>query len=157
MNALLDRKLRFGDAAHAIDSTPRALRKWLQSGIALPSDDSASGGWREFSLADIACLAVMRRAVDFGVSIKAANQLGFFVLNQFPEIFAAPDDVAIGLPGMWTNRPVHVWFGNGDLHARVQVDDDELPPSDVYLTLNIEPILRRAFARAIGEEAADGA
>ena len=84
MNPLLDFKIRFSDAAYAIESTPKALRNWMQKGqVTLVSSDTS--GWREFSLAEIAILAVIRRLVNFGMKVEEANQLANDAARSFFE------------------------------------------------------------------------
>jgi DNA-binding transcriptional MerR regulator len=69
-----ERGLRFSTVAYAIDTTPKSLRKWLQSGkVTLDSDTGT--GWRAFTLYDVAILAIMRRLVDFGVGVEEAGRI----------------------------------------------------------------------------------
>ena len=77
-NPLQDLRLRFSDVVFAIDTTPKSLRKWLQSGK-LKLDSDSQEGWRNFSLYDLAMLAIMRKLVDFGVSVQDAAQIATHV------------------------------------------------------------------------------
>lgn len=69
-------KLRFGDVAHAINTTPKSLRNWLQRGqVSLKSSTPEEGGWREFDPADIPHLALVRTLVTFGLEVRQADKL----------------------------------------------------------------------------------
>jgi hypothetical protein len=75
------KKLRFSDAANAIESTPKALRKMLQNpGLVLPVP--VSDGWKEFSLVQIAVLAIARRLIEFGFSVESASRNACSVLFE---------------------------------------------------------------------------
>lgn len=160
-NQLLERKLRFSDVAYAIDSPPKALRNWLQRRqVALFSDD-LSDGWREFSFADIAVLALVRKMVDFGVPVETANGLAhnavaMFQIDRFKNM---PPTV---LATIWHNRTLVAWptgsnswalnsFGNWqdprDIAAALTAEGQTTPAS-AYLSIDVEAVLRTAFERA---------
>jgi hypothetical protein len=73
------KKLRFSDAVNAVESTPKALRKMLQNPhLVLPVP--VSDGWQEFSLLQIAVLAIARRLIEFGFSVQSASRSACFTL-----------------------------------------------------------------------------
>jgi hypothetical protein len=73
------KKLRFSDAVHAVESTPKALRKMLQNPhLVLPAP--VGDGWKEFSLLQIAVLAIARRLIEFGYSVQSASRTACFTL-----------------------------------------------------------------------------
>jgi hypothetical protein len=75
------KKLRFSDVAKAIESTPKALRKMLQNpGLVLPAP--VTDGWTEFSLVQIAVLAVARRLIEFGFPVQFASTNACSVLFE---------------------------------------------------------------------------
>ncbi|WP_441252028.1 hypothetical protein AB8A28_05385 [Tardiphaga sp. 71_E8_N1_1] len=71
------RKLRFSDVAAAIESTPKALRKMLDSPqlvlLGSSSKDSDDSKWQDFSLLQISALAISRRLIEFGASIGVSS------------------------------------------------------------------------------------
>ena len=103
MNPLLDFKIRFSDAAYAIESTPKALRNWIQKGqVTLVSEDT--GGWREFSLAEIAILAVINDPIATDRLAVERRRSGWFKVHFTSATRAADAPVAffaarINVPG----------------------------------------------------------
>ncbi len=143
MNPLLDFKIRFSDAAYAIESTPKALRNWIQKGqVTLVSEDTI--GWREFSLAEIAILAVIRRLVNFGMKVEEANQLANDAarsLFEYEKISAKTFKLAI--------RPVSmlVWR-DPEWKMKLLERDEPLPDGlDTFLVIKLNRVYERIFER----------
>lgn len=200
MPPLLDRKLRFSDAAYAIGSTPKSLRLWLQRGLVqLHTPKPEGGAWTEYSFYDIAILALVRPLVTFGVDVQTASSFANTIMGDhfFPQLanVSDPGEVPVGvLATVWTNRRIFL-FRKGDewivklvalweseLPSRIvlakalpdrAVDPDdarldlgapsgiaalrrELEPAPVYISIDVEAVLRAAFARA-HESVNDGA
>jgi hypothetical protein len=70
-------KFRFDEVLYALDMRTPALRRWLQFGLI---GDTAKGrareGWTlEFTLYDLAVLALVKPMTEFGVPVAAAHQL----------------------------------------------------------------------------------
>lgn len=154
-NPLTDLEIRFADVVFAIDTTRKSLRKWLQSGkVELDSDSQE--GWRNFSLYDLATLAIMRKLVDFGVSVADAALIarthvrsvpgGKFTLvmaggkNMLPDSLMGQTLIVAPAGSGWDTWksgeyfPLDIWPEVGELDAK--------------LVLNLENIVRRAFERA---------
>jgi hypothetical protein len=164
MNATLAKRLRFSDAVYAIETTPKALRNWLQRGLVqirtpLPPD----GGWMEYSFYDIALLSLIRKLVDFGVDVSTASGIANSVFTDFfPNMLsiAEPDEMPAGaLAAMWDNTRLLVFpEGDGTRWRAVwhPLWDNRPDPAPAYISLDIEAIWRRAFERA-AESADEGA
>ncbi len=156
--------LRFSDAHYAIGKAPSTLRNWLARGqIKLPGEHSE--GWREFSWADIATLAVVSRLVDFGVRVEAASSVTEFLQKEFPDVFGLklnrPDSMLL----FWGNRVVRVWPEGDRLRVSAvelinQTRDKTLKSTgervDAFILLDVSTILSVVFARA-SESNSDGA
>jgi hypothetical protein len=150
MPPLLDRKIRFSDAVTAIETTPKSLRKWLQNDGVLLFADAERSGWHEFSFADIVVFVIMRRAVDYGVGVVEANRLALDVVAQFPRLFEPWNDLPGTLAVVWENWSLFLWREGGAWMRKLKADwdDRDPPPScDTYLTIKLEPAIRRALAR----------
>ena len=155
-NPLTDLVLRFSDIVFAIDTTPKSLRKWLQNDK-LSLDSDSQSGWRNFSLFDLAILAIMRKLVDFGISVEVAHKIARDHLCTIP---GWPDDIVIiaGAP----HRMPDSFFGRtlvvareGSAWATWKFDRDnpldrspEVGELDAKLVLNLESIVRRAWEKA---------
>lgn len=158
MIATMARKLRFGDAAYAIGATPKTLRHWLvRDQVRLVSDQRESG-WAEYSFADIAILALVRVFATFGWPVKAADLMAHRTLEFFPDFLEAiariPDDLPSTILAFpWVNRRLAVTYDadNPDQCRLVIIDmwKKEEPPAAVFLSVDVEAVLRRAFARAL--------
>ena len=157
----MTKKLRFSDAALAIESTPKALRKMLQNPtlvVPKPPQD----GWSEFSQVHIAVFAVARRLIEFGFSVAGASSAGCFV------VFTALPEA-----GAFERRPLNSGEFLGVLsdHYLKVVMNEGVPRWEVIvsphwpllgvedqaratLILPIKAIVQRAFERA-GVSAAD--
>ncbi len=113
-NATMARKLRFSDAVYAINTTPKALRNWLQRGLVdIYTPQREDGGWAEYSFIDIAILALVRQLVNFGVNVPTASGIANKVMTEFfPSVLNVkePDNMPAGvLAAMWVNRRLYVY------------------------------------------------
>lgn len=155
MPHIRDRKLRFSDAAYAIDAPPKSLRNWLQrEQVVLPGEHD--GGWRAFSYLDIAVLALVRPLVEYGLLVREANDIAHAALNMFPQGFGIAELSPTGLTMLWTNRTLLVWRDGGGWRLHVSDNWQPAVPSSAYLALHVETIWRTAFDRA-AESNSDGA
>lgn len=185
MNATLSKKLRFADVVYAIGATPKSVRLWLQRGLVeIHTTKPEGGGWTEYSFRDIAILALVRSLVIFGVDVPTASSIANMIMSDhfFPQMnhLKNPQNMPAGvLAAMWSNRRLYL-FRDGDdwrmkLVALWESDLDssqndlfnlqlpsgvseirrELEPAPVYLSIDVETVLRTAFERA-NESANDG-
>ena len=149
-NPLTDLVLRFSDIVFAIDTTPKSLRKWLQNDK-LSLDSDSQSGWRNFSLFDLAILAIMRKLVDFGISVEMAHKIARDHLCTIP---GWPDDIVIiaGAPHIMLDSFVGwtlVVAREGSAWVTWKFDrDTEVGELDAKLVLNLESIVHRAWERA---------
>lgn len=184
MNATLSKKLRFSDVVYAIGATPKSVRLWLQRGLVeINTLKPEDGGWTEYSFRDIAILALVRALVNFGVDVPSASNIANTIMGEhfFPELhhIKNPDAMPAGaLAVMWSNIRLHLYRDGDDWRmnlaelwaselGRRPDFDPELPsgvaalrrehePAPVYLSIDVETVLRTAFERA-NESVNDGA
>ena len=166
---IAETKLRFSAVAEAIDSTPTALRRWLESGrVKLDSD--ADQGWRSFSVRDVARLAIMRKLVNFGMSVEGAAEStrtvipiassGRYTLQDFfanrlwlVSCSTSPEGVR-----SWSVRPSHQARLASSLartrakHIARAWRDENDAGYDAVLILDLGKIVGRAFDRVLGED-----
>lgn len=174
MNATLARKLRFSDAVYAINTTPKALRNWLQRGLVEIHTPKQEGGWNEYSFIDIAILALVRTLVTWGVNVPTASKIANTIMTDFyPRLLHLqnPENMPAGALALtWSNQRLYL-FQDGDdwqMHHvalydtkldRVEGFEPGLPssiamlrrekePAPVFLSIDIETVLRTAFERA---------
>lgn len=176
MNATLARKLRFSDAVYAIQTTPKALRNWLQRDLVEIHTPRQDGGWTEYSFIDIAILALVRQFVNFHVDVATASKFANTIMTVFyPQLLSVknPEQMPAGaLASMWTNQRLHIFQAGDDWQLRhVALYDSkldakrnkgfnpslpsgvadlrrEIEPAPVFLTIDVETVLRTAFERA---------
>lgn len=142
-NPLQELDLRFSDVVFAIDTTPKSLRLWLQR-RKLRLDSDSQEGWRNFSLTDLAKLAIMRKLVDFGVSAEDAAVIAKL---QIPIMAGGKyflQDWFIGQILVVTREDRGWRINRASSPGKASANCE----SDAKLVLNLENIVRRAFERA---------
>lgn len=162
----IDPTLRFSDVAFGIDITPKALRNWLARGQVRLFSDEPESGWRQFTVADVAILALVRHIVPLGVQVETASRLAHTILEMMNGTDWArlttdsdmPDLIGAG----WSHSYVVLHpVPDGEeedatgwsLEIRPGWQRHNRAPAAVYVTIAPEPILRRAINRAItGDE-----
>jgi hypothetical protein len=175
MNATLARKLRFSDVVYGIGTTPKSLRLWLQRGLVeIHTPKPAGGGWIEYSFFDIAILALVRTFVNFGVDVPTASRLANSIMRDFfPDVMGVEnvEEMPAGVLAVsWSNRRIHLYRAGdewqlrlvdlwatelaridgfvADLPSGVSSLRREIEPAPVYLSIDVEAVLRAAFERA---------
>jgi hypothetical protein len=177
MNATLGKKLRFSDVVYAIGTTPKSLRLWFQRDLVQIHTPKPEGGaWTTYSFIDIAILALVRTFVNFGMGVPAASEVANAAMRDFfPQMLSVkdPDNMPAGaIALLWSNARLqlfqsgdewqirHVALWQSDLDpARDEGFDPHLPsgvarlrselePAPVFLSIDVETVLRTAFERA---------
>ncbi len=178
MQATMAKKLRFSDVVWAINTSPKSLRLWLQRGLVeIHTPKPERGGWTEYSFIDIAILALVRQLVSWGVNVPTASAIANSIMTQFfPDMLRLqnPENMPAGALAMsWTNRRLYLYQDGDDwkmklatlweskLDARDNPGFDpqlpsgvaslraELEPAAVFLSIDVETVLRTAFERAV--------
>ena len=54
--------------------SPRKLRYWHEIGLVKPSGSPGAGGWRRYTLPDIACLLIVKALRREGISIQKIKE-----------------------------------------------------------------------------------
>lgn len=152
----MGRKLRFADAAHAIEATPKTLRNWLQRGqvrfdFAGSTEVARASGWREFNASEIAVLAITRKLVEFGMTVEEASGFANAVLSERAALLLTfnstpPQMLVAAFSGFrfmaWRDPPGERW-------RTVLADPGELLlPASACMVLAVADILERAITRA---------
>ncbi|MCT8992042.1 MerR family transcriptional regulator [Chelativorans sp. SCAU2101] len=149
MNALMDRKLRFSDVAYAIDATPKSLRNWLQrKQVSLTTSEGS--GWREFNLADVAILALVRQMVDFGLTVEEASDFANVIIMGH-RVTYDPNATHFAHAVRFVGERLLLWRSQGEWLMRI-VDADEMKPGeypDAYISIALSPVVARAVQRAL--------
>ena len=149
MNELTHRKLRLSDAAFAAETTPKAIRNWLQRDLVRLAP-SSSEGWREFSLMDVAALALVRRFVDFGLPVEKANEFAHEILDEKADtLLRFKNTPGKALAASFAGLSAIIWRKDGWEMRLVYIATPLPPPSDSFLVVDIGASLRRATERAL--------
>lgn len=157
--------LRFSDVAFGIDITPKALRNWLvRDQVELASQEPESG-WRQFEIADVAILALVRHMTPLGIQVEMASRIAWTILEmmngkKWTRLTSNTEFLDL-IGAMWSNSYVV-------LHPNTDEDDEPTGwnvairhgwqkynrmPAAVFVTIAPEAILRRAINRAVtGDE-----
>lgn len=154
-------KVRFSDAVYAINTTPKSLRLWLQRGLVDIHTPQREGGWTEYSVADIAILALVRTLVRFGVTVPVASAFAnAIVRDSFPKMLKLeqPDQMPAGaLATLFADQRLRIFETDDGWTYDWSPNWQPKPePARAYLVINVEPLLREAIARA-AESANEGA
>lgn len=162
----IEPSLRFSDVAFGIDITPKALRNWLARDQVHLFSDEPESGWRQFAVADVAILALVRHIVPLGIQVETASRIAHTILEMMNGKDWARLTTDTELPDLlgsgWGNSYV-VLHPNADsdepdatgwdLQIRQGWQQYNRAPAAVFITIAPEPILRRAINRAItGDE-----
>lgn len=150
---------RFVDVTYAVGMRATSLRHWLtRDQIKLFSDRPDGTGWRKFSYADVAVIAITKALVGCGLDVAYANQIALDAAET---------------PDWWTNTPPAVlplrWRGqrlvlmpNGnecdaftvlirEENEKIEIIDPEvsgnLLNAETIIMINIGKIIETAFAR----------
>ena len=151
MNELREKKIRFSDAAHSIGVTKKTLRNWLQRYDLSLISNYQGPQWTEFTMGDIAVLAVMRQLAKWGVSVKYANEIAYFeILSKAGPMFEYRNTPAKALIAGFQNWDMYL-FGedeNGDPTASVIAKQDYLPRThSSFIFLNMGRVISDAYER----------
>jgi len=150
MSPILDRKLRFSDVAFGIDATPKTLRNWLQRDqVTLTS--SGEGGWRDFSIIDVALLAIVRKLVTFGVPLDDADGIASAVVMRQVKVLASYRSVAIdALLACFHYRRIFVLYDGA--WRFIEVDGPgpvDFGTIDACIHIDLHRVIDRAVKRAV--------
>ena len=146
-------KLRFGDVAYAIKTTPKSLRNWLQRGqVSLTSSAPNDGGWREFDPADIPHLALVRTLVTFGIEVRQSDKLVRGILDGLPQpvfnVDAQSDwhvvDYEVAVWPIDEGDDWQCWPFNGSIESEAAISQ-----SPATLILRVGRIIAAAMQRAL--------
>jgi hypothetical protein len=84
------RKIRIGEAAAAIGTTPKAVRHWITRYASKGVKPSAAqtGTWLEFSWGDVAALAITKYLIDLGMPAPMAFTHAMAIVEKrWPGLF----------------------------------------------------------------------
>lgn len=150
MGELSNRKIRFSDAAHAIGVKPKALRNWLQRNKIILFTKYDGREWAEFSFADIAVLALMRRLVKWGLKVDYANEIAFSEIQAKAGPLLSFENAPLEtLPALLSGWQLFLFDEdeNGDPIAAMIPAQDVLPQRSDFLFVNPGQVVSEAFSR----------
>jgi hypothetical protein len=156
MTAIADKKLRFSDAVFALETTPKSLRKWLQNPAFRLISEQPEGEWKNFSFADIGCLAIMRKLVDFGVGVVDANEIAADVIkHKLGPLLKSKTMPPRALEAGFANMTLVVWRDRENWGFDLLNPLQDAPDEEAILFVYLGSVMKRAVSRAI-ESANDG-
>ncbi len=158
MSEANQRKIRFSDAAFAIGLTNKALRNWLQRNEMKLVSDYTSRSWTEFTMADIAVLAVTERIVKFGFPVTYSNEIAHEAIfkNAGPMLIRM-DRQSKAFTSVLQSWDIKVWknFVGASAYSIISNSKPSDPPADTFLTLNVGKVVSSAFERLSDDSADD--
>lgn len=150
MNAIADKKLRFSDAVFALDTTPKSLRKWLQNPEFKLVSHQNEGEWKNFSYADIACLGVMRKLVDFCVGVVEANEIATVIVKRrLGPLLQSKNMPPNALQSVFVGMTLVVWRSRDGWKFDLLTPDGQAPQESAVLVIDLEEVVGTAVSRAI--------
>lgn len=149
MNAVADKKLRFSDAVYALETTPKSLRKWLQNPDFRLISEQPEGEWKNFSFADIGCLAIMRKLVDFGVGVVDANEIASDVIkHKLGPLLKSKNMPPRALEAGFSNMTLAVWRDQDGWRFDLLYPASDAPDEAAILFVRLGSVIKRAVSRA---------
>lgn len=141
----------FAQVAHAIGSTPKSLRNWMQR-AQITFDSPEVRGWRRFTDLDVARLALIRCLVDAAVPIDNANAIVFALPKTVFADRSQRDDLLVWWlePDLERPRYSGVIVPNGSTRPWWDVvAQTHCPsyPTKTFSVLSVGPVIARAMAR----------
>lgn len=150
MNAICDKKIRFSDAVFALDTTPKSLRKWMQNPDFELIADHPEGEWKSFSYADIACLAIMRKLVDFCVGVAEANRVAReIVVTRLGPLIRSKNMPPEALNAVFQGFVLAAWKSHDEWKFTLLAPDSRSPDESAVLIVHLSKVVRTACRRAI--------
>ena len=150
---------RFVDVTYAVGMRSTSLRHWLtRDQIKLFSERPEGTGWRTFSYADVAVIAITKALVGCGLDVAYANRVALEAADT-PYFWTNTPPGA--LPALWRNKRL-VLCPNGDEcdcttvfmreeNEKIEIVDPDgagnLFDENVIIIINIGKIIELAFAR----------
>lgn len=122
MNDLVESKIRFGDAARAVGINRNTLRNWFDRNDIVLLSARPEAGWAEFTLGDIAALAVMRRLVRWGIPVDYANEIAVTdIFRLASPLFSYRNTPAAALLAALNFQTLAVYYREGELEAEAAI------------------------------------
>ncbi|MDJ0992804.1 MAG: hypothetical protein QNI90_04465 [Dinoroseobacter sp.] len=155
----LNRKLRFSDVSRGIDLSQKAFRNWLQRYDLSLLSNHKTRDWTDFTVADVAVLALTRELVRWGIGVEEANETAFIALKRtIGSLLQYRNTPAEAMLAILHQRLIYVCKPISAEETKVIFDAEssKIKPSDYdsVLCLNLEITVTRAFLRcgALKEE-----
>ncbi|MCO8144854.1 hypothetical protein NHN26_06400 [Rhodovulum tesquicola] len=148
----IKQKIRFSTVAAAIDLTPKAFRNWLQRYELHLSSDYRTRGWTEFTVGDVAVLALTRELVSWGVGVEAANEFAYVVvMKKAKPLFHYRNTPAAALLQLFSGYVICLHAPDDAEGPRLILDPDleGYCPGNFKsaLWVNVHHVVNEAFAR----------
>jgi len=147
-------KFRFDDALYALDMKAPTLRRWLQFGlIGNTAKGKAREGWTlEFTLFDLAVLALVKPMTEFGVPVASAHKIAVREMREQGPW--SGDEPAVAFAVAWA-PDTQILIGrtedkNGKPAWRIaKFEHGEAAFTPAHLTLYPTALISEAMKRAV--------
>jgi hypothetical protein len=118
--------------------------------------EQPEGEWKNFSFADIGCLAITRKLVDFGVGVVDANEIADHVIkSKLGPLLRSKTMPPRALEAGFTNMTLAVWRDRDQWRFDMLNPTQDAPDEAAILFVYLGSVISRAVSRAI-ESANDG-
>lgn len=136
MNALTERKIRIGDVLAALGMKRSTLRNWFDRNDVKLISEQQEEGWAEFTLGDVAILAIMRRLVRWGLDVQRANEVAHsVVLGTAGPLFGYRNTPAEAFISLMTGKTLVLFYPEASAAPKVALSNrrDELDFTQVWI------------------------
>ena len=146
------RPYRFSDAVRGLGTTDGTVRQWLDSGK-VTIERGYGEGWAEFTLHDIAVLAVTHKLVEFGIPVAAAFKIASHAIDLGRKHLRGKRFAHIGehLIAGWKGMLMTVQRDRKNPKdwkvARWKSDENEAPAFGSFVCIDVATIVTEAFDR----------
>lgn len=115
MNELTQKKIRMGDVLTALDMKRTTLRNWFDRNEIELLSGRGDTKWTEFTLGDVAVLALMQRLVRWGLDVERANLVAAEVIAREAQLLLQYRNTPVeAFTALMTGKTLAVFFKDGD-------------------------------------------
>ena len=148
---MLKQKLRFTAAAIGGDVSPKTLRNWLNRYPLKLIADYEADGWTEFTVFDVAIIALMKELADWGVPVERANEIAFKTMMGIAHpLLGYKNTPVAAFVACFRGKTKFVWK-SGSIYQESTFSEgqsaDDLPQAMTVLSVDLEHLVTLAMGR----------
>ncbi|MBJ7535435.1 MerR family transcriptional regulator [Rhodomicrobium vannielii ATCC 17100] len=143
---LTEQNIRIRELASATGIPATRIGNWYDRGQVMPIAKQEDG-WRIFSHADVAKLAIVMRLIDWGARVEEADHAAAEILFNGP-MLTYRNAPAEALIAKFIPVVVVIWRDDGRIYFEILRRGEPLPGiPDTFLVIDVHAAIRQAFQR----------